>query len=750
MILDIYKKPYHILSHEFNKITHHEFNYLILYDKLGFYERIHGLLRELSESLNIRKLVWNTPTHGGYSLVQCSPFFETIFVSNIDESHLSTIEKNLIQYEIKNILWLDLSGSIETDFLYITENLDTIDMDFIKRKKPLFLCPMKIEIIQNPIIRFLFPLQLQLSDSNMVLFIPIKWEEKFKTEFSYYLDPLHPNSLAYDNLIELCIMVRNAGEQFEDTLKANLPLVDRWTLLDTGSTDNTIDIAKRVLSGKKGKVYQEPFLNFRDSRNRCLELAGTCCKYTLMLDDTYRIQGNLRHFLNTVRSDQYADSFSLYIQSHDVQYATNRILISERKLKYKYKLHEVIQPENNNNVIIPYSVSGIFDYRCDYMEERTMARKQYDLKILFEEIEEYPEDPRCYYYIAQTYNVMGEHELSYEYFLKRGFHPVEGFIQEKIDALFEAGRIANFKLNRPWEECFELYTKAYELDTSRPDSLYFIGIHYYTEKNMRLAFDYLKKAFQIGYPLHCQYSLKPTLSFHFLPKFLAELCFSFEEYSLGLEVVQLFLSNNQSTDDSYSIMVSWRNIFELLIPESSENKIAKSEERITFEIQEHIDEKPYLIYCIVFKNEQHNWVGNTEKESSIVSMAKDILQMESKESFEKNRVALFCSCNEEKIEDGIFYFSLKNYGKFIKENRVFKTILCNAPEYLPLSNSDWVEHCYLYFQESIVSGMIVPILPTLKHIYCSSQQEVESFIQAFPVFSTITSVYSNEWALCDS
>ena len=59
-----------------------------------------------------------------------------------------------------------------------------------------------------------------------------------------------------------------------------------------------------------------------------------------------------------------------------------------------------------------------------------------------------------------------------------------------------------------------------KIDESRPEPLYFIGIHYYLEHNYNKAYIYFKKAFEIGFPIHCQYSLKPTLSFHFLPKFV--------------------------------------------------------------------------------------------------------------------------------------------------------------------------------------------------------------------------------------
>ena len=94
------------------------------------------------------------------------------------------------------------------------------------------------------------------------------------------------------------MIVKNAGDKFEEVLTRNLPIIDRWTILDTGSTDNTIDIIKKVLVGKKkGELFQEPFVDFGTSRNRCLKLAGSSCKYKLMLDDTYMIEGELREFL---------------------------------------------------------------------------------------------------------------------------------------------------------------------------------------------------------------------------------------------------------------------------------------------------------------------------------------------------------------------------------------------------------------------------------------------------------------------
>ena len=45
-----------------------------------------------------------------------------------------------------------------------------------------------------------------------------------------------------------------------------------------------------------------------------------------------------------------------------------------------------------------------------------------------------------------------------------------GFLQERVDAAFEAARLANFKLEYSWDKCEELYNKAFKIDESRPET----------------------------------------------------------------------------------------------------------------------------------------------------------------------------------------------------------------------------------------------------------------------------------------
>ena len=43
-------------------------------------------------------------------------------------------------------------------------------------------------------------------------------------------------------LLELVMIVKDSGEDIIPMLKAAKPYIDNWTILDTGSTDNTMNL----------------------------------------------------------------------------------------------------------------------------------------------------------------------------------------------------------------------------------------------------------------------------------------------------------------------------------------------------------------------------------------------------------------------------------------------------------------------------------------------------------------------------
>jgi tetratricopeptide (TPR) repeat protein len=712
--ISINNEMFRVNEDEYNKINHAEYSNLRILDSLGFHERLISLLTEISsiypQKVSVRM---NHVTHGGFIPIKCSPFFQSIYIRH--NHHFSNITYNAQQY-LKNqsnlfLLndivppvddWFDIHWDHPNDNILISLN-SSLPVDHYVRYE---LSNLSTEWTPQP---------------TLYIYVSKPMHDSFHKHFYYYINN---HILDYDNLIHLCVMVKNGGAQFETMLKKNMPIVDRWTILDTGSTDQTIEMIHNTLVGtKKGELYQEPFVNFKVSRNRCLDLAGKSCKFIIMLDDTYVVNGDLRRFLNIVRGDQFSTSFTLFIQSDDTEYGSNRIIKSDSGLRYIYRIHEVITDKENRNVVIPSNSAKIIDGRFDYMEERTMKRKELDLKLLYEEVEEDPSNPRSYYYLAQTYNLLENYEKAFEFFMKRCEFINSGFLQERVDAAFEAARIANFKLNKPWNECLQLYERAFKIDESRPESQYFIGIHYFLENNYFKAYHYFKKAFEIGYPSHCQYSLKPTLSFHFLPKFLARTCYSIPDYPLGEQASLFFLQNNPSSAEDYSEIASWYKIYQYLNKYNNNSYIIPKKSN-----------KPLFVF--VADGGFHPWSGTNilttgvgGSETYIIEMARYI---QKSGHFD---VIVFCNCNQNEIFENVQYKHLNEYFSFINENCVHTCIISRYSEYLPVTYKGLAENVYLVVHDLTPSGNVIPIDSKLRHIFCLTEWHVEYMKERFSSLS---------------
>jgi GR25 family glycosyltransferase involved in LPS biosynthesis len=713
MIVNINKSEYFVNSNEFQIIENKEYFNLSIRADLGLFERLISLLIEISE-MSIDSVLFFNPTHGGFISTNISNKFTNIFLIDIDKIHNENIKNNIEKFNIDNISF-DFNNQ-ENEFILFSHDSNIIDFDIVNKYNPIILSDSNIMLNKK------YDYIYKISNTNYYFYIPEKYNEKFNKQFKYYLKD---DILDYDNLINLCIMVKNGGELFEEMLLKNIDVFDRWTILDTGSTDGTIETIKKMLVGKKnGNLYQEPFINFRDSRNRCLELAGTKCKYNLMLDDTYVIEGDLRSFLNIIRGDQFGDSYSLTIKSYDVEYISNRITKSENKLKYIYTMHEVIQSENNINVRVPENCATINDLNNDYMQKRSDSRKEYDLKCLYEMLEEYPDEPRHLFYLGQTYKMLGNFEKASEYYHRRAFFHVQGFEQEKFDALFEFTRINIYQLNKPWREFEKYYKLCIEWQPTRPEGDYFLGIHYYIENDFEQSFKHFKRAFEIGFPYHQQYSLKPTLSFHFLPYYLSSLCYQFKDYKLGFDSATLFLQHNKPTDDFYNLIMDWYKIYEMLI----------TLPQIKYPPKKF--DKP--IFCIVADGGFTKWSGSNiltsgvgGSETWVIEMARYINQLS---NFE---VVVFCNCEEEEIFESVKYIKLERYLDTITSIKIEHCIISRFSEYIPATIQGHVDNIHLILHDLQLSGNVIPVHPKIKNIFCLTEWHKTHFLETFPQFENI-------------
>jgi len=231
-----------------------------------------------------------------------------------------------------------------------------------------------------------------------------------------------------NNILELVMIVKNSGDILKNCLQENKKFIDHWTILDTGSTDNTKDIIKQELSDIPGNLYEDKFIDFSDARNKSIKLSSKKCKYTIVLDDSYILHGGdkLRKFLLKSKQPCYSIRIGNYKNGFlQNEYVSNRIFKTSENFKYKYRVHEYLDASKKD--VYDINDFDIFINDIDSMEHKNRSVNRYnkDIKLLLLDFKDNPNDPRVIYYIAKTYYNLERYDDALFYFQKLKFKNID-------------------------------------------------------------------------------------------------------------------------------------------------------------------------------------------------------------------------------------------------------------------------------------------------------------------------------------
>jgi glycosyltransferase involved in cell wall biosynthesis len=107
-------------------------------------------------------------------------------------------------------------------------------------------------------------------------------------------------------LVSLVMMIKDEAKSLRGVLEAVKPFVDRWTIVDTGSRDDSCRIVKEVMVSVPGWLHHEQFRGYAATRNRVLDLDAQVTdpsEFSLFLsgDEYLRDGAKLREYLETQR-----------------------------------------------------------------------------------------------------------------------------------------------------------------------------------------------------------------------------------------------------------------------------------------------------------------------------------------------------------------------------------------------------------------------------------------------------------------
>jgi tetratricopeptide (TPR) repeat protein len=210
------------------------------------------------------------------------------------------------------------------------------------------------------------------------------------------------------------MIVRDEAHVIERCLASVLPLVDCWLIVDTGSSDSTVHLVKKILANLPGRLVHTNWISFAHNRNHALALAKELASHVLFVDadDVYVPQ----HSNDKINRLNFVGSDVNYVWAYDhngIRHQRIASIRSDLDAYWSGDIHEyLVLPEgstssNEPNFFIRYLGGGA--------RANSSSTFETDTSILLNEIKKY-HDGRAIFYLALTYFRHGDFSKALRWF----------------------------------------------------------------------------------------------------------------------------------------------------------------------------------------------------------------------------------------------------------------------------------------------------------------------------------------------
>ena len=217
--------------------------------------------------------------------------------------------------------------------------------------------------------------------------------------------------------ITLSMIVKNEEKYLQGCLESVKDIVDEIVLVDTGSSDDTLEIAKKY----NADIFHFEWINdFSAARNYALE--NSKGSWILYLDADERIDPNSVNEIKRITENPRKSAFYCTVKSFDPEYGDNsmryiRLFANNPGIKFSGKIHEQIQPSLvKSDYLLVNSIVLINHIGYDVPASERKLKAERNLSLLLKEYES-TKSPYYAFQLANSYNIIGDVENSKKYFL---------------------------------------------------------------------------------------------------------------------------------------------------------------------------------------------------------------------------------------------------------------------------------------------------------------------------------------------
>lgn len=217
--------------------------------------------------------------------------------------------------------------------------------------------------------------------------------------------------------LSLTMIIKNEEKHLEKCLESVLEVVDEIIIVDTGSTDNSIEIANKY----NAKVYNFEWINdFSAARNFALEKSTG--EWILYLDADERLDPKSISELRKITQEKRKAAYTCTVinidseNNRDNSMRYPRLFANSQGIKFSGKVHEQITDSlvaNGYEIFSSKIVINHFGYNISKEEKKNKAKRNLSLLLIeYETIK----SPYYAYQLGLTYQILDDEENASKYF----------------------------------------------------------------------------------------------------------------------------------------------------------------------------------------------------------------------------------------------------------------------------------------------------------------------------------------------
>lgn len=321
-----------------------------------------------------------------------------------------------------------------------------------------------------------------------------------------------------------CMIVKNEEENIVKALSWAKKIAFEQIVVDTGSNDRTVEIAKEM----GAKVYYFEWINdFAAAKNYAIEQASG--DLIAFLDaDEYMTEKDVDLLYNIlIKRSANGESMPDIIRTSLTNIEDNGAVISKilqdrifrnvKELRYHGSIHENISFDDGRvtNILILDQINIL---HTGYKQSLKVKKGERNIALLKEILLQNPTDYKIKSYLADSLSLKGEYEEAYELYydciqnsdnnigFNRNYNTFRG--------IFHMISSDKKVIHREITEVLELYERFKKQFLNTPDPDYYLGIYYYNNESYENSIEHMKKAMEKleGYHQNPLFTCTCTLS----------------------------------------------------------------------------------------------------------------------------------------------------------------------------------------------------------------------------------------------